>query len=143
MTRRAAQGYKLYREDGSDGLTKQVIQLISIDPEGATATQINVTDHDSSGQSFIAGPTDPGEFTFDINWDPAHASHVELLTDLAAGTTQEYQLHFPSGFSIATCWEFSASVVGFSPSMPAEGVNGATVTLRTTGTIDYAATPWA
>ena len=142
MTRRKAQGYKLYRDDGASGLTKQIIQLIDIDPEGASATQINATDHDSVGQSFVAGPTDPGEFTFDINWDPVHASHVELLTDLEAGTTQTYQLHFPAGYSMTTCWEFDASVVGFSPQMPAEGVNAATVTFRTTGSVDYNATPW-
>lgn len=142
MAKYKAQGFKLYKDDGASGLTKPVIQLITIDPQGSSTTQIDVTDHDSTGAEFLGGVVNAGEFQMEIHWDPKNAVHDELVQAAEAGTSATYQLHFPSHITAVNPWEFAATITSFSPGMPADGALTATVTFQVSGSIDRNATAW-
>lgn len=103
-------------------------------PSMELATE-DVTSHSSTNgwREFIATLLDAGEVSFDINFVPTATTHsysAGLLKDYANKTKRNFQIVFSGG---SPTWTFSAFVTGFEPSMPVEGANTASITLKITG----------
>lgn len=80
---------------------------------------------------YIATLLDGGEVTFDINYDPAGATHDQttgLIKDMTDGTLRNFELVFPD--TGTTTWSFSAFITAFEPSAPVDGSLTASVTFK-------------
>ena len=134
MTKFAALGAKLFRGTNAGDLYGQVTNL---DGPGLSVDVIDVTSHDSTNawEESVAGILRSGNVSMDIVWDPADAFYKNagtgLLADLIARVPITLTLQFPDTGS--TEWTFSALVTGFEPSMPADGLLGASVEFKPTG----------
>lgn len=102
---------------------------LSLDTEDATS-------HDSTGgwEEVIGTILRSGEVTFDVNYNPAGATHdasTGLIADMVARTRRNFQLVFPDSGN--TTWAFTALVTSFAPAAPVAGVLRASLTLKPTG----------
>jgi hypothetical protein len=71
--------------------------VISIDGIDTTLEQIETTCLESAARTYEAGLATPGAASFQINFDPADASHVRLHELKVAGTTLEWAVGFSDG----------------------------------------------
>lgn len=133
----SSQGMTLGVGDGaSPEVFTSVAEIKSVDGPGGQANEIDVTDLSSTAKEFQLGLQDEGDITLDINYIPANTQHAQLRSDRAAGTIRNYQITFTD--SPATTWTFAALVKGFSISNGVDGITGASVTLRVSGSITEA-----
>lgn len=94
------------------------------------------THHESPGATdeFVGTTLDPGQLTFEINWDPTAATHspaTGLLSWMAARTSEFWELEYPDGSTD----RFKAVVTGFARKAPVKGVLRADVTMKLSGQI--------
>ena len=104
----------------------------------ATTEEIDVTTHDSSGKESLAGDTDYGSVTFDINYSPSEEPTHVLLRELS----QSKVVHNFQAIMVDTgaeTWDFVAWVKGFALSAPVSGVYTASVELKVTNKPDVTA----
>lgn len=134
MTKYSAFGTTLKR--GGTGGTA-IAQIQNITGPGLALDTEDVTTHDSTGgwEEVVGTILRSGEVTFDLIYDPNHATHRNaaggLLADLVARTLQSYAITFPS--TAAVSWTFNAFVTGFEPGAPFDGALTASVTMKVTG----------
>jgi predicted secreted protein len=127
-------GTLLKRGDGGGPETfATVAQVTNITGPGLSADTVDVTAHDSpSGfREFIATLVDTGEVTLELVFDPDHATHIALRTDMVAKILRNFQLIFPD--TTNTQWDFAAFVTGLEPSAPVDGALTASATLKLSG----------
>ena len=96
----------------------------------------DITNHSSTGgwEEVIPTILRSGEVSFEINYDPAGATHdasTGLIADMVAKTKRNFQLIFPD--TGTTTWSFSAYVTKFAPSEPVAGKLAASVGLKISG----------
>lgn len=114
-----------------------IAEVRDISPPALSRDVEEVTHHTSPGgwKEFIATLKDGGQVTFEINWDPANATHsygTGLLAFLVgSGVKKNFQVVFPTTGTIT--WAFGAIVTNFAPTGTVSGVLRANVTLRVTG----------
>lgn len=94
------------------------------------------TSHSSAGgwKESIGTILEGGEVSFEINYDPAGATHnatTGLIRDMVNRTKRNFKVVFPNGGS--TTWTFGAFVTGFEPDAPVQGKLAAKVTLEISG----------
>jgi hypothetical protein len=104
-------------------------------PEFELRTE-EVTHHQSPGgwAEYIGTIKDGNEVTFDINYQPTHATHNEstgLLADLINRVKRNFQLVLPDAGT--TTISFTALVTNFPISEPVAGVLRTSVTMKITG----------
>ncbi len=131
MTKNAAFGTKLLRGSTEIAHTQKISgPNLSLDVE-------DVTSHDSTGawEEVVATILRSGQVTFDIIYDPNHATHKNasggLIADMISRTAQTFSLVFPVTPSVT--WEFDAVVVGFAPGGDVGGKLAASVKMKITG----------
>ena len=113
-----------------------IVNVVSISGPGISLDTVDVTAHDSTDGWEEVVPTilRSGEVTFDINYDPAAATHKNaangLLAIMLARTSAAWTFGGPMG-----AWSFSGFVTGFAPSAPHDGKLSASVTIKPTGVI--------
>lgn len=117
-----------------DGHT--VAELTNIGGVEIKVDTIDVTNHDSASgyKEWIAGLKDAGEVPIEGNFIPGDTDgQIGLLTDLAAGTLQDFVITFPA--ALATTWTFSAIVSKFKINDAKAGNEAATfsATLKVSG----------
>lgn len=91
------QGTMLYTIDPANDAVLVVGCVINIDGIDTTLEQLETTCLESPARTYIAGLATPGAASFQINFDPADASHVRLHELKVAGTTLEWALGFSDG----------------------------------------------
>jgi len=94
---RKTQGTMLYTVDPYDDSVLVVGCVISIDGIDTTLDQIETTCLASAARTYDAGLATPGSASFQINFDPADASHVRLHELKVAGTTLPWAIGFSDG----------------------------------------------
>lgn len=110
-----------------------IVEVANITGPGLKRDMLDVTNQDSSSsyREFIAGLKDGGEVSFDINFQPAIATHQAILTDFGDGSSDAYSIVWSDGAT--TTWTFNAIVSGFEPEAAVDGHLVAHVTLKCTG----------
>lgn len=100
--------------------------------------QIDVTTHDSAGsyREFINGFKNAAEIAFPIIYDPANVAH-EYLRAAHGGAAINLRVTLPDAGNAT--FTFAALVTGFRVGVPVQGALGATVTVKPTGAITFAA----
>lgn len=91
------QGTMLYTIDPADDSVLVVGCVISIDGIDTTLDQIETTCLDSPARTYVAGLATPGSASFQINFDPADASHVRLHELKVLGTELPWAIGFADG----------------------------------------------
>src|SRR5574337_647874 len=60
------------------------------------ASEIDVTNLDSTAKEFRLGLVDPGQFTINIDYDSANAGHVALRAKQVSGAISNFKLTLPN-----------------------------------------------
>lgn len=92
------QGTVLYAIDPADDSVITVGCITSLDGVDTTNEQIETTCLSDLARTYVSGLATPGTATFDINFDPADASHLRMHALKVAGTTLKWAV----GMSDAT-----------------------------------------
>ena len=71
-------GTQLYFLDPSDDSVNEITGVVTFNPGGAPADQIDITTLTSDAKEFMRGMRTPGAATIEVNADPDNASHVRL-----------------------------------------------------------------
>lgn len=106
-----------------------IANITSLTPSGITRDILDVTAHDSPNgyREFLGGLKDPGEISFDVNYDPSE--HDTLVEDFEVLDPINYEISFPDG----TVWAMPATITGFEPDAPFDDKLTASITLKVTG----------
>lgn len=96
------QGTMLYAVDPYDDSVLTVGCVISIDGIDTTLDQIETTCLSASARTYLAGLATPGSASFQINFDPADASHTRLHELKVAGTTLNWAVGISDGTTTPT-----------------------------------------
>lgn len=120
-----------------------IAQVRDINGPNMSRDTVEVSSRDSTGQAkeYLAGMLENGEVTIDIVYDPDTQTHSAssaggLATLLTAGTLNNFRVSFAD--TTATTATFAGLVTSFQPTMPLNGAQTASVTLKISGQITWA-----
>ncbi|MBA7515233.1 hypothetical protein ES705_07272 [subsurface metagenome] len=113
-----------------------IAEVVNFSGPTISADTEDVTHHESPGayREKVVTLLNAGQVTFDLNFDPAGATHNNvdgLLERLENRTVEDFMITWPD--QAATVWKFTAFVVGFEPDAPVDGKLAASVSLEITG----------
>ena len=118
------------------GVFSTYAEVRSIQGPTFEGAEIDVTNMDSPGRlrEFIAGLTDPGQVTFEVNYLPANSLHQQLINDVKANpsVTRAHRLRFAQLTPVRRI-DFNAFVLSVPLTIPTDSQVTANVTLRATG----------
>ena len=131
---------------GAAALTK-LAEVTSVAPPEETVAEVEVTHYESPNRTreFIAGLSDAGSMTVEMNWLPGSATDELLSTARADREVRLCRIVTPPDED-ARQFTFPAYVSGYTRSLPLDDKMVATVTLRIAGAVveaDAAANPTA
>lgn len=108
---KSSKGIKLQRGDGGGTEVFTTIgEVTNIKGPGEKAAQLDATSFDSTAMEFIAGLSDSGELTFDVNFVSNDAQQQGLRTDMRAGTLRNFKLILNDHATTPTTIAFAAIV---------------------------------
>lgn len=137
MTTKATSTKNLKLQRGDGGGTEvftTIGEVTNFKGPSETVAEIEVTSFDSTGKEYIAGLTDGGDVTFDLNFVASNAQQQGLRTDLRSGTVRNFKIILNDHLTTPTTVIFAA-VVKAAPDLSG-GVNAAikaSVALRVSG----------
>ena len=119
---------------GTESFTT-VAEVLDVDGPSKTMSTAEVTNQSSANgySEHIGTILHGGEVTFDVNWQPAAATHgaTGLNNDMDNKTLRNFQLvHTDAG---TTTWSFAALITALSPTSPVDGASVASITLLISG----------
>lgn len=139
-------GYRATIEVQLGATWTPIAQVRDIAGPGLASEQIEVSHRDSRYRRYVAGMLDGGEVTFQIVFDPNHASHDPTLADsmfayAVSGEKADFRIKFPGvdgvvtdGFTTAA---FEAFVSNFEIASALEDGLLADLTLKISGDITW------
>lgn len=139
MASGAVSAFGTYLQLGDGGTSESfttIAEVKSIKGPKMSLDTIDVTNH-SSGipwREYMAGLSDAGEISFDLNFIPTEDTHDAsdgLLADMINRTRRNFRLTFPD--TSQTTWGFTAFVTGFETGEEIDNVITSSVTLKVTG----------
>lgn len=152
MAELKTQGTQLYLndKDPSPAVILRIAKITSIDSLGGPASDIDITNLDSTAREYLVGLLDNGVATFGLNLDPTQASHIRIY-DLAAGARYGWAIGCSDGtapptigpddgFHLPTTrswFTFIASVQEATTSLATDDVVRVQSGLRITGSITF------
>lgn len=139
-------GYRTTLEVLLGAVWTDVAQVRDLSGPAAVADQIEVSHRDDRWRRYVAGMRDGGEVSFDVVFDPDHASHDPTLTDsmwgyLEEGTRSQFRLTFPGASTATTTATFYAFLSNFEITSPLEDGLNAALTLKISGEVTWAHVP--
>jgi len=142
------QGTELFILDdtNSGSEVEKIGQVTGFSGVGGTAGEITTTNFDSTAQEFVAGLTDNGTVSIDVDWDPQDASHVSLdalegganTRFVIAGSEDETDVTYTSTYTLPTArttLDFSGAVLSFQKTGGTDDVWRGTIQVRVSGSI--------
>ncbi|MGH9204208.1 MAG: phage tail tube protein, partial [Vicinamibacterales bacterium] len=103
-------GVRFQRGDGAvPEIFATIAEATNISGPTLDRATLDVTSHDSANRTreYVGGLIDPGEVTFEVNWDPAE--HMPLKTDIEQDALpRSYRIVLPNPPS--GMWSFKAFV---------------------------------
>lgn len=149
MTEYAGYGTTLEIEIAS--VWTMVAQVVDLDGPSIEAEQIEVSHRGDDStfdryRRFVAGLIDAGEMSFDIIFDPDHASHDPTITGslydlIETGDTANFRINFPGVGSAVTRAAFQGFVSSFGITSPLEDGLKADIAIKITGAITWSHVP--
>ena len=96
-----------------------------------SASEIDVTNLDSTAKEFRLGLTDPGQFTINIDYDNSNAGHIALRSKQVSGILSNFKLTLPNTNVIT----FSGFVKKFALAGGVDAVAKTSCDIRISGAI--------
>jgi predicted secreted protein len=144
MTTVAEIGYGLTFEvetTPGSGTYTALAQVFNATPPSASVDQIDVTHYQSASRTrqFVAGLSDPGSATAEMNFTQGSATDAFILAWRASGLNRLVRITYSDGANVV----FSATVEGYAPSIPMDDKKTAMLTMKVSGipTFSAAAAP--
>jgi hypothetical protein len=122
---------KIEVEDAAgSGVWVELGEVTDITPPSDSVDVIDVTHMSSpdSTREFIAGLTDPGEVSIDMNWVPGSITDEFIRDWRSSRERRSTRITFPNDVT----WLFSAFVTGHTPAVPNEDKLTSTLTAKVT-----------
>jgi hypothetical protein len=103
MAELKTQGTELFLLDTYSSPTRvlKIAKLTSVDSLGGAASDIDITNLDSTAREYLVGLQDNGTASFGLNLDPAEESH-EVMFAIAGGDRYSWALGCSDGTADAT-----------------------------------------
>ena len=122
------------------GTATEIGQIKSIDGPSGSGTDVDTTTLDTAGnfRTFARGPTDPGELSITVAYDPTVASHQELGTLYASGAEKAWLVYH--GSTSGTAQEFKGYVSSLGRAIPLDDLITVDVTIKVSGDPAYTTT---
>lgn len=129
----ASIGYGSYfhiSQDNGDNWTA-IAEVYDITPPSSTVDQIDATHMQSPNRNreFIAGLSDPGSASFEMNFVPGSASDLKIQEIRASGEQVLCRITFPNSVT----WKFTGQVESYEPAVPTEDKMTASVSFKVSG----------
>lgn len=137
----AAYGTKLLVGDGAGPeVFTALAEVRNVSGPNTSVDTTDVTPHSTGApwRHHVATLIDGGEVTLEINFLPDAADQDALRDDMIARTKRNFRIEWPTT-PTAHRASFAAFVTGHSPSAPHDGELSASVTLKITGAVTFAA----
>lgn len=99
---------------GTGATFTKLVQITSIDGPGGSTDSLEITDYDSTVREFRSGLHDPGEMSFEFNFDPSDTDHKWLMGLPESGETYDWRISIPTTPK-ATYIEFAGFATAASP----------------------------
>jgi len=119
--------------------TWQVLgEVFNLSPPNAQVDDIDATHYASPDRTreFIAGLTDLGEMSVEMNYIPGSETDNYLLAWRSAGTNRLCRIVYPTSPNLQDT--FQAYVKGYEPNLPLDDKLTATLTLKVAGAVTRA-----
>lgn len=142
------QGTELYILDptNSGSEVQKIANVTGGSGVGGEAGTIDTTNLSSTAMEFVAGLKDNGTVSFDVNWDPSEASHVDLdalvggdnVRLLIAGSESTTQPSYSSSYTLPTdrtTIDFTGAVLSFQKDFSTDDIWRGSVSVRVSGAI--------
>jgi len=107
---KSTKGFKIQRGDDAGAVFTTIAEVTAHTGPTEKATAIDTTSYDSEGFESIAGLTDGGELSFDVNFIGPDAQQQGLRTDMRAGTKRDFKVVFTDHDTTPTTATFKAIV---------------------------------
>jgi len=128
------QGVLIQRGDNaSPNVWSAIPEIVSFDGPGGSASEIDVSDLDSTAREFRMGLKDEGDFSFEMMYLPNNTVHSGLQDDRTNRTLRNFRVVLTD--SPQSTMTFTAYVREFSVSGGVDDVIRASVTLRISGAV--------
>lgn len=108
-----------------------IAEVYDITPPSDTVDQVDVTHMQSPSRrrEFIAGLSDPGSASFEMNFVPGSASDLKIQEIRGTGEQVLCRITFPN----AVTWRFTGQVESYEPAVPTEDKMTASVSFKVSG----------
>ena len=129
----ASIGYGSYfhisQDSGSTWIA--IAEVFDITPPSDTVDQIDVTHMQSPNRrrEFIAGLSDPGSASFEMNFVPGSASDLKIQEIRGTGEQVLCRITFPN----AVTWQFTGQIESYEPAIPTDDRMTASVSFKVSG----------
>lgn len=108
-----------------------IVNLHDFSGFDGTASEIDVTNLESTAKEFRLGLSDPGQFTINLSYDNTNAGHIALRSKQASGLLTNFKLVLPNANTVT----FSGFVKKFSLAGGVDQVAKTAVDIRISGPI--------
>jgi predicted secreted protein len=133
-------GAQFQRGDGEEPEGFEVVgEATSISGPGMDREVIDVSSHDSPERfmEYVGGMIDPGEVTFEVNWDPD--LHVGLVEDFQDPVPRNYKIVLPD--PPGGEWQFQGFITGMDHEFPHDDKMSADFTFKISGKPEFVELP--
>lgn len=126
-------GYSSYfhisQDNGSSWV--EIAEVFDITPPSDTVDQVDVTHMQSPNRrrEFIAGLSDPGSASFEMNFVPGSASDLKIQEIRGTGEQVLCRITFPNSVT----WQFTGQIESYEPAVPTEDKMTASVSFKVSG----------
>lgn len=109
--------------------------ITNITPPSDTVDQIEITHMASPGRKkqYIAGLSDPGEMSLDLNYMPGAGTDTFIVDWRRSGETRESRIKYPATASLVDT--FPTFVSSYAPAIPAADKMTVTLGLKVAGDV--------
>ncbi|MFE3839478.1 phage tail tube protein [Pseudogemmobacter sonorensis] len=111
----------------------ELAEVFEITPPSSTVSEVEVTHFRSSGRrrEFIAGLTDSGTASLQMNFVPGSVSDQRILALRESGDVLPMRITYPNGVTVT----FDGFIQEYTPAIPLDDRLTATVNIRVTGDV--------
>lgn len=121
--------FHISQDSGSSWI--EIAEVYDITPPSSTVDQIDATHMQSPNRNreFIAGLSDPGSASFEMNFVPGSASDLKIQEIRGTGEQVLCRITFPN----AVTWQFTGQIESYEPAIPTEDKMTASVSFKVSG----------
>lgn len=109
----------------------EIAEVFDITPPSSTVDQIDATHMQSPNRTreFIAGLSDPGSASFEMNFVPGSPSDLKIQEIRGTGEQVLCRITFPN----AVTWQFTGQIESYEPAIPTDDRMTASVSFKVSG----------